>query len=422
MRRPIFSILLFVSFALFKAQNIAISPYSGLGVGDIKFDQSAIYSAMAGTSSTASSEYGSEANFFNPAANRNLAFTAYSAELATDAFNFKTYNGLDTDRSTTYISNLNIAFPINQKVKVGIGFQPFSGIGYDVSRLYENDEPAKRITLNGDGGLNSVHSFVSYNVNKELSVGLRANYLFGNNTRHQKVYLEDANVIADYDNHTKLRGLMFTPGIMYEKKIKDNQYVTIGSTYTFKTNLNPFQTFLNSTYYLDNDQQKINQDTIAYFKGDTQGDLSSVATLGLAFHKTTKYRVAIEGQYFSKPNYTFDRPFYELQEGYKLAFGSWIIPDANSYKSYFQKVVYRFGAYFQKGNIKYNYRSLEQFGITFGFGLPVGNKGKDPSMINIAVDLGRRGTQANGLIQEDFVNLKFGFNFNDVWFQRRKYN
>ncbi len=405
------------------AQKLSISPYSGIGIGEIKFDQNVILSAMAGTASTASSEFGSEANFFNPAANKNLLFTTFNATFATDVVNFKADNGLDSDRSASYLSEIAIAFPISEKVKFGIGFQPYSAVGYEVSNVYEDTDPIKAIQLEGDGGLNSLHSFASYNLNKEWSFGLRANYLFGNISKIQQIAAENADLIAEYDTETKMRGLMLTPGFYYSKKIGENQYFNVGGTYSTHTSLNTKLDYLNSTYYYNAGGQKTNIDTVQYFSGDSGAHIGSAFSLGLALNKTLKYRFAIEGQIQNKPNYRFEDSFYELKNGYKIAFGSWVIPNFNSYKSYFARMVYRFGAYYQKGTISIDQHDIDQFGITFGFGLPVGRKGfKDPSMLNIAFDLGNRGTTNDGLIRENFANIKIGLNFNDIWFKRRTYN
>ncbi len=423
MKNVFIALIFSIIFANLEAQQLTISPYSGVGIGEIKFDQSVVMSAMAGTATTASSELGSETNFYNPAANRNLVFTAFGATFGTDLVRFQDENGLDSRRSVSFLSEISIAFPINEKVKLGIGFQPYSSVGYSVSRLYDDLDPKKQIQLEGDGGLNSLHSFVSYNINKEFSAGLRANYLFGNITKNQIISTEGAPLIADYNRDVKMRGLMLTPGVLYNKKIGENQFFSAGATYTLHTSLNPDLKYLNTTYYQDINGQKVNVDTVSYARYNTGGHIGSELSLGIALNKTLKYRFAIEGRVKNAPAYRFDDIFYETRNGYKIAFGSWFIPDVNSYKNYLERMVYRLGVYYEKGNIAIDTHDIDQFGITFGFGLPVGRKGfKDPSMLNIAVDLGNRGTTSDGLIRENFAKLKIGINFNDVWFQRRKYN
>ncbi|WP_435525249.1 hypothetical protein [Chryseobacterium indoltheticum] len=44
------------------------------------------------------------------------------------------------------------------------------------------------------------------------------------------------------------------------------------------------------------------------------------------------------------------------------------------------------------------------------------------SGLEIGVELGKRGTLKNNLINQNFVNLKVGFNFADRWFRKQLYN
>ena len=416
------TILLLFMIIVISAQNTSISPYSGIGIGESKFDQNVVLSSMAGTSSTYVSELGSELNFQNPAANRNLVFTTFGVSFSSDLVNYRADN-LNENRTNSYISELSLGFPLSPKMKMGIGFQPFSAVGYEVSRAYETLDPVKTINYNGDGGLSSLHSFVSYNVNKELSLGLRANYLFGTINKNQEVKVEDADLYSNYSTANKINGLQLTSGAVYTKKLKkENTYLNLGATYTFGTKLNAEIEDFQSTYYYASNQQ-INVDTIYYNNGKASGKLGSKATLGISLNKSLKYRLALEGQYSTASDFSFENQFYQLNNSYRIAAGGWIIPDINSYKSYFQRMTYRFGSYYEKGSISLNNEDINQIGITFGLGLPVGKKGRqDPSMLNLGFELGQRGTTKNSLIQENFANIKIGLNFNDIWFKKRKYN
>jgi hypothetical protein len=57
--------------------------------------------------------------------------------------------------------------------------------------------------------------------------------------------------------------------------------------------------------------------------------------------------------------------------------------------------------------------------MSFGVGLPVGNVF---SNANIGFEFGKRGTQKQNLIQENFYTLKISLSLNDRWFEKRKYN
>ena len=81
-------------------------------------------------------------------------------------------------------------------------------------------------------------------------------------------------------------------------------------------------------------------------------------------------------------------------------------------------MVYRVGTRFEKTGLVLNNQPIEDFGITFGLGLPVGGLSK----INIGVELGQLGTLNSGLIKENYGNIMLGFSLSDVWFIKRKYD
>jgi hypothetical protein len=62
---------------------------------------------------------------------------------------------------------------------------------------------------------------------------------------------------------------------------------------------------------------------------------------------------------------------------------------------------------------------MSEVGMTFGVGIPVGNMF---SNLNLALEVGKRGTTDANLVEEKFANLKMSLSLNDRWFVKRKYN
>jgi hypothetical protein len=108
---------------------------------------------------------------------------------------------------------------------------------------------------------------------------------------------------------------------------------------------------------------------------------------------------------------------YEDASGFSL--GGFYIPKYNSFTSYLKRVVYRAGVRFQNTGLKINNESINEFGMSFGVGLPVGNLF---SNANLGLEIGKRGTVDNNLIQENFINFQISLSLNDRWFNKRKYN
>jgi hypothetical protein len=63
-----------------------------------------------------------------------------------------------------------------------------------------------------------------------------------------------------------------------------------------------------------------------------------------------------------------------------------------------------------------NEKEINNFGITFGIGLPMANF----SNLNLGFELGRRGTTDADLIEESYLKVNVGLSLNDKWFRKRQ--
>ena len=97
--------------------------------------------------------------------------------------------------------------------------------------------------------------------------------------------------------------------------------------------------------------------------------------------------------------------------------GGFYIPKYDSYTSFLSRVVYRAGFRYENTGLILNNKSINDYGMTFGLGLPVG-----VSNVNIGFEFGKKGTTSNGLIEENYFNLSVGLSLNDIWFVKRKIN
>src|SRR5690606_2378450 len=82
-----------------------------------------------------------------------------------------------------------------------------------------------------------------------------------------------------------------------------------------------------------------------------------------------------------------------------ISVGGFFIPDYNSFSSYLNRVVYRAGVRFEGTGLHINDEAINEFGISFGVGLPMGNTF---SNANVGVEFGKKGTTNSNLIQENF--------------------
>jgi len=399
------------------AQDVSTSPFSSFGVGDLLFDNNIEQAGMGGISALTTSPFHSSANFFNPAANQSLNMTSFEFGTNTHLSSFKDATS-SSKKSTTYISNISLAFPVGSKARAWFGFQPYSAVGYEVVTITQNENLAYKNAFKGDGGLNSVHLMGSYNITNQFSVGLRANYLFGDLERDQVISTEGIALVTDYSYKSRINGLQFTVGGYYSKRMGENKKLDIGATYTLGSNLNAKITDLTTTYSIV-DLVPGNTDTIHYKK--VYGDMKIPQSLSFAasMRKDLHWMIGAQLDWGDWAAYEMDEDNNSMIDTrFRASVGGYWIPDFNSYKSYFERVVYRLGGFYEATPLQFGTEGVKKYGITVGFGFPVG-KDRDASMLNLAVELGQQGSTSSSIIQENYANIKLGFTLNDIWFRKR---
>lgn len=103
-----------------------------------------------------------------------------------------------------------------------------------------------------------------------------------------------------------------------------------------------------------------------------------------------------------------------------MRLGGYYIPNYNSITSYWHRATYRAGIRYEETGLSLNGNDINEFGISFGMSIPVGQTSAF-SNATIGFEYGQRGTTNNGLIKEDFFSLSLGLSLNDKWFQKLKY-
>ncbi len=416
--KSVLAVVGFVGMGLsVNAQSTSTSPYSSFGVGNLLFDNNIEQAAMGGLSVFSTNPYNASANFFNPAANRDLNVTSFEFGVNTQLSQFDDGSAV-SKKSTTYISNVSLAFPVGSKARAGFGFQPYSSIGYDLATITENDEVRFRNDYKGSGGINSFHVMGAYNVSPELSVGLRANYLFGDLDRTQIITTQGLALSTDYSYQARLSGFQFTAGAHYSQKVGTNKRFDIGGTYTLGANVNAKIEDMTRTYMLmENVPQNI--DTIQYHKIYGDMKLPQMVSLGASYRKDLHWMIGAQLDWGDWGAYQLDEDDNSnIDTRFRVSAGGYWIPDFNSYKSYFNRVTYRLGGFYEATPLQFGDVGIKKYGMTVGFGFPVG-KDRDASMLNLAVELGQLGKANSMVIRENYANLKIGFTLNDIWFRKR---
>ncbi|WP_312764944.1 hypothetical protein [Epilithonimonas sp.] len=425
--KRIFVLSSLVAGYFLNAQSIGNSPYGAYGFGDVKYDNTVDINSMGGISTAYIWDFNNNFNFRNPAANTNLELTTLKVEGTNENNYYRSdFNNIKTDKHSTYLSNISIAFPISRKIKFGMGFQPYSSKSYDIvtsRKLNNNDEVQEVHNFHGEGSVNTVQAALSYQINPEFALGIRSNYYFGKLYDIEEVAFTGAELISGYSNNYRVSAFNFTLGTTYQKKLENNHKLTVGATYTIGNSGTLKNTYTNSTYYYLIGETKGLETIIEEQVNYDKKFLPQEGSLGLGYGKETKWFLSAQLDYKKGESINFlGVPFF-YQDSYRYSVGGWYLPNYNNFRSYFSRVIYRYGAYYEKGNLQVNGTNINKYAITAGVTLPF-EKSQINRMnsIDLGIEFGKRGTLDNNLIRQNFINLRVGINFSDKWFAKRLYN
>jgi len=418
-----------------QAQEGTASPYSFYGIGSLKFKGTVENRSMGGLSIYNDSIH---LNLLNPAGYTGNNIKSFNNESRPVKFaiggsysslNLKSDSGSEKANSTTF-DYLALSVPMG-KFGFGFGLLPYTSVGYKLESRNDNDDVSNR--YRGEGGVNKAFAGLAYQINEKLSVGVEASYNFGNVKNSSVAYLyDDEGNLAQYqsreNNRSDLSGLNFNIGLSYKTMINDKLELSSGLTYAPGSNLTSNNTRSFSTIIINEISGQefvvntIDADLEAQNLKTTDLSLPSRVSFGAGIGEPRKWFLGAEYTYqntskFSNPIFSIDNATFVNAS--TIALGGFYIPDYNSFSNYWKRVTYRGGLHYENTGLEINNETINEFGMSFGVGLPVGGLF---SNANLGLEFGKRGTTNQNLIQENFINLQISLSLNDRWFQKRKYN
>ncbi len=428
-------IVFIVVFAIqAQAQEGTASPYSFYGIGSLKFKGTVENRSMGGLSFFTDSIH---VNLRNPAgyAGNNLKIwnnesrpIKFTVGGSSSNLKLKTEGESQKTNATTF-DYLALAVPMG-KFGLGFGLLPYSSVGYRLESKNDNGTLDNR--YKGEGGLNKAFIGLGYQITPSLGVGVDASYNFGNiqNSALQFAYDngEPLQYFSKESNRSDLSGINLNFGLSYKTMVTDKLQLTSGLTYMPKSKITSENERFFSTVVVNaiTEQEVIVNIIQADLEGqnlkETDLTLPSKFSFGAGIGQPQKWFAGAE--YTFQKTSEFDNPIFtannaEFVDASTIALGGYYIPNYNSFSSYWDRIVYRAGVNFENTGLKINNETINEFGISFGVGLPVGNIF---SNANIGFEIGKRGTTKADLIEENFMNLQISLSLNDRWFQKRKYN
>ncbi|MFT3935623.1 MAG: hypothetical protein QM726_18490 [Chitinophagaceae bacterium] len=414
MKSLIAIIVLLLSLGNVYSQNTN-SPYSILGIGDIETNYYNRTSGLANTGLAYRNDKYTVNN--NPASYTALPLRFFSFEVSGRA-QFVSYkgtplNGSSADGKDFAIKRLAVATKINKWWGSSGGLMPYSTASYSFSsqKNIQGTGSTVPVTYDGTGGVNQVYWDNAFEPIKHLSIGVHAAYLFGSLTQTESLVTEGLSTTLTTTRQTFLKNFNFTYGAQYYTPINKRWDISLGGIYQPKHNLSAYSTVV----VTDNGTQISSTQDVS-----KSVDFNLPEAYGFGFSLTKDKKYSLVGDYkfqgWSSTN-NFNGSNYSLQNSSRASLGFEVSNKLKNFTGDFEKNFIQAGVYYGNSYLRINGQQLQEMGLTLGYGL-FRNKsqyGMTGLGVSLGLDVGQRGTTANGLIKENYVNFTITVSYRDFW-------
>lgn len=406
-----------------------ISPYSYFGIGNQNSRSSTNAANMGGLN--IATNYHNEINFQNPAAASALRFTTFSVSGGTKFFSLSSESDKQKTNYTS-LRSLGLGIPISKKAGFMAGLQPNTSVGYSIfsKNLDENDDVIDLTHFEGSGGTSRFFMGAGYEIAKGLTLGLQWEYLFGQVNNSALFSSNETTLNSHYKQSIDITSDNFKLGAQYNYNISEDVFVNAGATYSLEnTSSTNLKEYLYSFTYSSNGEVPV--DTLLA-KEDISGTIKhpSKTTFGIGVGKKDKWYIGTQYETQAALDFNLGLSHNTNKVQYdsysKYVIGGYWTPKKYSITSYWERITYRMGLRFESTGmlVKVNeastaYTPLNDFGISFGLSLPMKNQ---LSQVNLGLEYGKKGEKTDGLIQENYFNLRLSLSLADKWFIKRKIN
>lgn len=409
------------------------SPYSRYGLGDLSPTVLPQTAAMGGIG-TAINKINSfnYVNFLNPASYSSINYTVIDAGIASNINTLnKTGFGNQTNASFR-LSHVVFAMPLSKRSALSFGLLPYSELGYNYRQTGANlgsglpaDTNAVNYLYSGDGGLSKAYLGYGVRIGKHLSVGANASYIFGNLKETQSTEVPNlfGTLNSRVEESNSINGFNYDYGAQYSIDFSARKHLVFGYSASAGTKLNTQNSYIVSSYFTESGGEGVATDSLVNRKdAKAKIKLPEIQHFGISYQYDGKYLIGAD---YSMGNWS-DLTIAGVNKGLKnsrtLNVGGQITPNANSLSNYFARVDYRFGVIYDQTYLYVNNTNIKRYAATFGMGLPLPRNNTAFYKINLAAEYGKRGTISNGLVKENYINLRLSFTLNDLWFVKYRYD
>ena len=408
------------------AQGNVDSPYSMFGIGQIR--NKTMNARLKGMGGVANAIFDkSMINAENPASYAMMDTLSFLFDVSmyakTSTFSTSAISETATSASLDYVA---LGFAFTNWWKMALGAQPYSNVGYNIVTNFQDEHLGSYSQLfQGEGGLNQAFIGNAFRLGKHFSVGVNANYVFGDSKATTTLFYPDSTYVISTrrSRDVMVSSFMFDYGLMYHGRVGDGLTLALGVTYDQKINLkgkqsiyirsietDDYTTLTSSEYVIDTIKKPV-KEASSYTMPHGLG-------FGISLRKDNRWVIGADFNWAQWSAFARNGVNEGLQDAWSASVGGEFNPTSTSLSSYWTKVSYRLGGFYEQTYLNINGQSINKLGVTLGMTLPVP---RTLSKVNVGLEFGKCGTKSANLIQESYVNLTVGVSIYERWFQKRKY-
>ncbi|MBI9067812.1 MAG: hypothetical protein JEZ09_11010 [Salinivirgaceae bacterium] len=429
-------VILLIAFSSLKISAQVGSPYSQFGIGDINHSSFGASKAMGGIG--IGLQTNKHINTLNPASLVSLDSLTVIYELGISGMMNKIESNIDNiTKNGTSINYIALAFRLNKYVSTSFGVLPASKVDYTFLSSYSIDYVgAVNNYFYGSGGLNRIYWANSISIVKNLSVGIEASYLFGSINNIKTIIFD--NISYDnfkVDEQKSIGGFKFKYGVQYKYDIKNDYDLILGATFENRVKINAtIDTLAGTIDYAKSQSSSIDPTSSTYYKNfytdemqpnslyssstNDKITLPSTIGFGLTINKKDKLTAGLDFKIQNWGSINENEYNKSFQNNISIRSGLEFIPDNNNVNHFYKRINYRIGGHYSKTHLEINSTQINDYGMSFGLGLPMRNS---KTSFNISFEMGQRGTLNENLLRETYGIVSLNLSLSDIWFIKRKY-
>ncbi|MEM9933880.1 MAG: hypothetical protein AAF824_09720 [Bacteroidota bacterium] len=409
--RSIICVLAIAFFSVLSAQNNTSSPYSSLGIGDITAIGLGPLQGMGGTGIALSPT--SYYNYTNPAGNNALP---EKASLTDIGLFYQYTSGADaeiTQKTQDFnLSYFSLVFSPKPDYTLSFGLKPYSSIGYDIDIQsdIEGSTEAYQSRYTGSGGVNQVFWSNAFQIDERLSLGATFSFMWGQISTEETLSLgtSSSNLVNSEFTYNVI-SLKADVGIQYKIPLSDKNHLKLGAVIE-----QPFGTRGTYSEFIVSSGQ-IGSGTEPEFEEipDLRLPLSWGLGVGLSLEDKWNIGVDIYRQNWSEA-ILWDGS-EDLSNSLRISTGVEYAPQPKSFGKK-RPPILRAGLSYTDSYLEIRQVPIEEYGISAGIGFPFRGAGG----ITLSYEYQIRGTQQEGLIEEQSHVISLSATLPDLWFRKRQ--